>query len=57
MAGDPDRLGTLIYVVTVETSRPMQVRHAHLCSYRVNLKNVYVYYTYLVVTVVQWKPA
>jgi hypothetical protein len=24
---DPDTLGRLIYVVTVETSRPVQVRH------------------------------
>ena len=28
--GDPGRLGTLIYVVTVETSRPGQARHTRL---------------------------
>jgi hypothetical protein len=36
----PGRLGTLIYAVTVETSRPGQARHTRLCSYREDLKNV-----------------
>jgi hypothetical protein len=30
-----------MYVVTVDTTRSGQVRHAHLSSYRGNLKNVY----------------
>jgi hypothetical protein len=30
-----------MYAVTVETSRSGQARHAHLSSYRGNLKNVY----------------
>ena len=47
MARDPGRLGALIYVVTVETSRPVQVRHALLCSYRGNLKIVCVCISHL----------
>jgi hypothetical protein len=30
-----------MYAVTVETPRSRQARHAHLSSYRGNLKNVY----------------
>jgi hypothetical protein len=30
-----------MYAVTVETPRPEQARHAHLSSYRGNLKSVY----------------
>jgi hypothetical protein len=42
-----------MYVVTVETLQPGQARHTHLCSYRLDLKNVrvYVYYISIVVTV------
>jgi len=38
--GDTGRLGTLIYVVTVETPRPGQARHTHLRSCRAKMKNV-----------------
>jgi hypothetical protein len=31
---DPGRLGTIIDIVTVEKSRPEQVRYNHLQSYR-----------------------
>jgi hypothetical protein len=44
--GDPGRLGTLIYIVTVETSRPGQARHTYLRSYCGNLKNVCVCISY-----------
>jgi hypothetical protein len=44
--GDPGSLGTLIYKVTVETSRLGQARQTHLRSYRGKFKNVYVYYTF-----------
>jgi hypothetical protein len=37
VAGNPGRLGTLIYVVTVETLRSGQAKHTHLRSYRGNL--------------------
>jgi hypothetical protein len=30
-----------MYAITVETPRSGQARHAHLSSYRGNLKNVY----------------
>lgn len=36
--GDSDRLDTLIYVVTVETTRREQARHSHVHSKRGNLK-------------------
>ena len=38
--GDPGRLGTLIYVVTVETPRPGQARYTHLRSWRAKMKTV-----------------
>ena len=38
--GDPSRLGTLIYIVTVETLLPVQPRPIRLRSYRKNLNNV-----------------
>ena len=46
------REGTPIYVVTVESPRLGQARHSHLRSCSENLKNVYVYYTYVVMPVV-----
>jgi hypothetical protein len=30
VSGDPGRLGELVYVVTMENSRPAQERHTHL---------------------------
>jgi len=39
-SGEPGRLGTLVYVVTMETSRPAQERHIHLRSYRENQMHV-----------------
>lgn len=30
MSGNPSRLGTLIYIDTVETSRPVHARHTHV---------------------------
>ena len=36
VSGDPGRLGTLVHLVTMETSRPAQERHTHLRSYRGN---------------------
>lgn len=40
MPGVPGRLGTLIYIVAVETPRPEQARHTHLRSYRGNVNNI-----------------
>jgi len=33
---DPGRLGTLVYIIAMESSRPAQERHIHLRSYRGN---------------------
>jgi hypothetical protein len=63
MFGDPNRLGTLVYVVTMETSRPAQERHTHLRSYPGNQMHVcvfvcvcmYVFYTSVDVPVVSGK--
>ena len=42
-------------IVTVETSQPGQAQYTHLRSYRGNLQNVYVYYSFVVVPVVSVK--
>jgi hypothetical protein len=48
----PGREETSIYIVTVESPWLDQARHSHLCSCSENLKNVYVYYAYVVMPVV-----
>jgi hypothetical protein len=52
VTGDPGRLGTLIYVFTVETPQPMEARH-NSCTL---LLYVPVYYSFAVVSAVIVKP-